>query len=165
MKTSFYLILFFIFSFSNSFLAQKVSNPEFDLMLSKLLSHSVPEINPSNAILTEALFMDAREPEEYKVSHLPNAINVGYNYFNLKKWTHLSKEQPIIVYCSVGYRSEKIALQLKNNGFKNVKNLYGGIFEWKHQNKPIVKNYKETDSIHTYNKEWSQWLTNGIKVY
>jgi len=145
--------------------AQQVSDAKFNKMLSKLLDHSVTEIGPKNNIVEDAIFLDARELEEFKVSHLPNALHVGYKDFDIQKWQHLNKEKSIIVYCTVGYRSEKIAEQLQKNGFKNVKNLYGGIFEWMHQNKPIVNNKKPTDSIHTYNKEWSQWLQKGIKVY
>jgi len=165
MKTHFHLFFFLIFGAFNLVIAQKNSNSEFNLMLSKLLSHSVIEIKPNHTIPKDALFLDAREPEEYAISHIPNAINVGYTNFSLKKWLHLNKEQAIIVYCSVGYRSEKIVEKLQKSGFKNVKNLYGGIFEWKHQNKCIVKNKKETDSIHVYNKEWAKWLQTGIKVY
>ena len=51
-------------------------------------------------------------------------------------------------------------------GFENVRNLYGGIFQWKNQDKPVVdtKGIK-TDSVHTYSKAWSKWLKKGIKVY
>ncbi len=78
----------------------------------------------------------------------------------------LNKDSPIIVYCSVGYRSERVGEKLKSAGFKNVKNLYGGIFQWVNEGHPVV-NKKDhwTDSVHTYNKNWSQWLTKGIKVY
>ena len=40
------------------------------------------------------------------------------------------------------------------------------IFDWKNQGNNIVnENNLETDSVHTYNKAWSQWLYKGIKVY
>lgn len=160
-----YLIYTLLISLCASIQAQQVSNAKFNQMLSKLLDHSVTEIGPNN-IKEEAIFLDAREIEEFQVSHLPNAIHVGYDYFNIQKWKYLiNKKKPIIVYCTVGYRSEKIAEQLQRNGFKNVKNLYGGIFEWVHQNNPLHCNKKHTDSVHTFNKEWSQWLQKGIKVY
>ncbi len=137
---------------------------KFDAMLSRLLKHSVSELTP-NEITADVIFLDAREKEEFNVSHIPNAILIGYNNFDITKWLHLSKKTPIVVYCSVGYRSEKIAEQFKKFGYNNVSNLYGGIFEWKHQNRTLFKNNTPTDSIHTYNKEWSQWLQKGIKVY
>lgn len=165
MKKSHFILSFIFLLIYVTGNAQQVCDPEFNNMLSKLLKHSVDEIIPSDNISQNTIFLDARESKEFKVSHLPNAINVGYDKFNIKKWQHLDKEKPIIVYCTVGYRSEKVAEKLKKNGFKNVKNLYGGIFEWAQHNKPLISNDKITDSIHTYNKEWSQWLQKGIKVY
>jgi hypothetical protein len=75
------------------------------------------------------------------------------------------KNTPIVVYCSLGIRSEQISERLNNMGYVNVKNLYGGIFEWKNKGYPVLdKNGKETDSIHIFSKHWGQWLINGIKT-
>jgi 3-mercaptopyruvate sulfurtransferase SseA len=66
----------------------------------------------------------------------------------------------------VGYRSEKISEKLKQAGFKDVSNLYGGIFEWVNQGNPVVdENGKITDNIHAYSKTWGVWLNKGVKVY
>ena len=80
--------------------------------------------------------------------------------------TSLPKNTPIVIYCSVGYRSEKVTEKLIENGFTNVKNLYGGIFEWVNEENLIVdqKNNK-TDKIHPFNNDWGKWLTKGIKSY
>jgi len=65
----------------------------------------------------------------------------------------------------LGIRSEKIGKKLKKLGFTHIKNLYGGIFEWKNEHYPIVDmEGHETDSIHTFTKRWANYLTNGIKV-
>ena len=154
----------FLSFFSNGIAQEHTIDKKFDKMLGGLLSHSVKEINPKDTP-AEAVFLDTREIEEFETSHIPGAIHTGYNNFDINKWTYLNKNTPIVVYCSVGYRSEKIAEQFLKKGYSNVKNLYGGIFEWKHQNKQLLKNNKPTDSIHTYNKEWSKWLKKGIKVY
>ena len=55
--------------------------------------------------------------------------------------------------------------KIKEYGYPNVFNLYGGIFEWKNHNLEIVNNNKITDSIHIFSKKWSKWVQNGIKVY
>ena len=73
----------------------------------------------------------------------------------------LSKK-PIILYCSIGYRSEKIGEQLKERGFTEVYNLYGSIFEWVNQDKPIVdESGEETKKIYTYSWMWSKWMMNS----
>lgn len=100
------------------------------------------------------------------MSHIPNAIFVDYDNFSGEAVQGYDKEAPVIVYCSVGYRSEKIGEKLEELGFSNVRNLYGGIFDWKNKGHEVVNSAGlETDSVHTYNENWSQWLKKGVKVY
>jgi len=117
---------------------------------------------------TNAILLDAREPLEYKVSHLKGAICVGYDNFKLKKIKKEipNKDEPIIVYCSLGIRSETVAAKLQKAGYTNVRNLYGGIFEWKNKDFTVYNSKeKVTDSVHAFSKEWSVWLEKGQKVY
>jgi rhodanese-related sulfurtransferase len=115
------------------------------------------------------ILLDTREFKEYKISHIQNALFVGYDNFNLKKTLkNLPKEKnaKIIVYCSLGIRSEDIGEQLKDSGYTNVLNLYGGIFEWKNNdNNVFTSEEKVTEKVHTFNKEWSKWLLKGEKIY
>ena len=72
----------------------------------------------------------------------------------------------VIVYCSIGKRSEDVTLKLKKAGYTNVKNLYGGIFEWVNQGHPVYNNNNiVTDSVHAYGNFWGKWLDKGVKVY
>lgn len=110
--------------------------------------------------------IDTRSQKEYDVSHLPQARFLDYDDYSKKDFKDIPKDAEVIVYCSVGYRSERVGEKMQKFGFTNVKNLYGGIFEWKNnENKILNSNGVLTDSVHTYNKNWSQWLTKGIKVY
>ncbi len=145
----------------------QVGNGAFNLMLKTLLSHNVNEISVDElAKLKNVVLLDAREEAEYKVSHLPNARYIGYDNFNIDSLNNFDKHATIVVYCSMGYRSEKIAEKLKSAGFTNVSNLYGGIFEWVNQgNKVVDKHEKKTMDVHAYNKTWGIWLNKGNKVY
>ncbi len=112
--------------------------------------------------------LDAREKEEFQVSHLQNAIWVGYDEFDINKVQQQlpNKDEHIVVYCSIGVRSEDIGEQLKNAGYANVKNLYGGIFEWKNKGYPVFDtNQQETEKVHAFSKYWGRFLTNADKVY
>ncbi|NMH87299.1 rhodanese-like domain-containing protein [Flavivirga algicola] len=114
------------------------------------------------------VLLDARELPEYKVSHLKNAIHIGYNTFKIENVQKKipDKNTKIVVYCSLGIRSETIADSLKKAGYNHVQNLYGGIFEWKNNNLPIYNSSeKETDSIHAFSNAWSKWVKKGVKVY
>ncbi len=143
-----------------------VSDPEFSDLLAGLLSHNVPEVSvPKAAARQGALFLDARAAEEYAVSHIPGATWVGNREFNLSALDSVPKDQPVIVYCSVGYRSEKISRKLIKAGFKDVSNLYGGIFEWVNQGHPVRDSLGETPRVHTFNRSWSKWLRRGERTY
>ena len=160
-----YFIFFFLLISASTF-----SQKNLKQLLKKYNTESVPYIFVNELVQEkEVILLDSREPKEYKVSHIKNAICVGYDNFNLKETLNKlpeNKETKIVVYCSLGIRSEDVAEQLKKDGYTNVYNLYGGIFEWKNQDK-IVVNPKNnpTEKVHTFNKDWSKWLHKGIKVF
>ncbi|MDG2433768.1 rhodanese-like domain-containing protein [Flavobacterium sp.] len=137
--------------------------------LERLNKNSVPYISVQELqAKPKYIVLDARELKEYNTSHLKNAIYVGFNKFDNSKVTKKveNKNTPIVVYCSIGVRSERIAEKLVKLGYTNVYNLYGGIFEYKNSGGTVVNNNnKVTDSVHTYNKRWSEYLEKGIKVY
>ncbi len=167
-------ILFLLFATllvcKNQTIAQsnrKVKSKSYNLLLKKLLKHDVPEISTDSLskIKNSVLLLDAREWEEYNVSHLSNAKYVGYKDFNINSLEQTNKNQPIVVYCSVGYRSEKITKKLMDAGFTNVQNLYGGIFEWKNKKQDVFDAHGLTNDVHPYSKTWGLWLNNANKVY
>lgn len=142
-----------------------------DKLLDKWNTRNVPYISVETLALpkTEAILLDAREEKEFKVSHLKNAICVGYNKFNLKETlTKLPKDKnaKIVVYCSLGVRSETVAHKLIEAGYTNVYNLYGGIFKWKNANFKVVDTLgKTTEKVHAFSKKWGKYLKEGKKVY
>ena len=160
-KSLYFLPLLFSFAMS----AQQ-SIPRVLKMLKK---ESVPYIKVAELKDKKNLvYLDAREPKEYQVSHIKNALFVGYDDFKSEIVTSKIKDKStaIVVYCSIGVRSENIGEKLQQLGYTNVYNLYGGIFEYKNEGGTVYNlQNKPTDSVHTYNKKWSKYLTKGNKVY
>lgn len=114
----------------------------------------------------EVLVLDAREIEEYEVSHLKNSLFVGYNDFQISSLDSIPKDKKIVVYCSLGIRSENIGRKLQKAGFSQVENLYGGIFEWKNADYPVYDSEEiKTNKVHAFSKQWSKWLENAEKIY
>lgn len=132
-------------------------------------SESVPYISVTELQnLKNQIILDAREWEEYEVSHLKNAVWVGYDDFKLADVAdkYPDKNLNIVVYCSIGVRSENIGEELLESGYFNTKNLYGGIFEWSNQGYPVYNTKDEkTKKVHAYGKLWGKYLTKAEKVY
>ena len=139
----------------------KVQNPEFDKKINSLLSFSVPIIGVQELkdIQNEVHIFDARERSEYQLSHIAGAQYLGYNDFDETRLAGIPKDSKIVLYCSIGYRSEKIGEKLRKQGYTNIYNLYGSIFEWANQGYPLVdKDGQPTRKLHTYNAKWSKWV-------
>lgn len=161
MKKTF--ILFLVIS-STAFGQKKLNK-----LLNQYNKNNVPYISVDTLATTKAILLDARETKEYKVSHIKNAICVGFDQFDLQKTIiNLPKDKnaKIVVYCSLGIRSEIVAHKLIKHGYTNVYNLYGGIFEWKNNDFQVQDTLgNTTEKVHTFNKDWSKWLKKGKKVY
>ncbi|WP_055442600.1 rhodanese-like domain-containing protein [Lacinutrix himadriensis] len=160
------VLLFLLIFTSFSLHAQE----SLEKLLKKHNTKSVPYISVQELAMpkTEAVILDAREIDEYNTSHLQDALFVGYDHFNLAETTKnlKDKEQQIVVYCSLGIRSEDVAEKLQAAGYTNVTNLYGGIFEWKNNNFPVYNlEEKETEDVHTFSKTWSKWLLKGNRIF
>lgn len=146
---------------------KKVTSGSFNTLLKMMLKHNVKEITVSDVKPRKnAIFLDSREKKEYDVSHIKDAIYVGYDNFDMAAVKNVPKGAEIIVYCSIGKRSEQITQKLDKAGYSNVSNLYGGIFEWVNQGGDVVDvNNNKTNKVHAYGRFWGQWLDKGEKVY
>ncbi len=140
-----------------------------DKLLSKFNKENIPYVTIEEfKKLKNPILLDTREQKEFDISHLESASCVGYDKFNSKivKEKYKNFNDTIVVYCSVGIRSENIGTKLKKIGYKNVFNLYGGIFEWKNKDQKVVDNNQvPTENVHAFSKEWSKYLIKGKKVY
>jgi len=145
------------------------SQQNFDQKVNEYLSYTVPviDVDRANKDKDQFVFIDTREKDEFQTSHIQDALWLGYDQPQWQNIKHVSKNQKIVVYCSIGYRSEKMGEKLKKMGYVNVYNLYGSIFEWTNRNYPVFSEGKKTNYIHTYNKSWSKWVTGPklIKVW
>ena len=114
------------------------------------------------------LLIDVREPEEYAVSHLPGAVNAqGPELERLVRET--GAKRPIVLYCSVGYRSSRATEALRREGFANVTNLEGSIFEWADTGHPLVQGGPDsqtpTEVVHPFDEEWGTLLDADRRSY
>lgn len=137
----------------------------YPLFLEAIYEDSVPSIE-THRMPPTAVLLDTRSREEFQVSHLPHARWVGFEEFELTEVAQLPKDTPIVLYCSIGYRSERIGEQLKAAGYQEVYNLYGGIFEWMNKGQPVIDSTGQTiERLHGYSPIWGFWAREGEVVY
>jgi rhodanese-related sulfurtransferase len=87
-----------------------------------------------------ALILDVRTAAEVAEGHLPNAVNIDiYGSDFMAKVQQLPKDREILVYCTVGARSQQAADILSKQGFAKVYNLDGGIVAWQRNGFEVVR--------------------------
>lgn len=156
-----FVLVFFLF-FTASFAQSKA----YEALLSTLYDEGFPTLKPTQINkLSDYQVLDAREQKEFEVSHLPEALWVGYDTFTFTSVGKLKKDQPVLIYCTVGARSQEIGKRLQAAGFSKVYNLYGGILQWANDGRELISQGKPTTRVHTYSKSWGIWLNRGEKVY
>lgn len=135
---------------------------DFDQTVNSYLNYTVDTIGTKklSQIIDSVQIVDARSTEEFSTSKIKGAQFIDYDNPNFKNLS-LNKEDTIVVYCTIGYRSEKIAEKLKKKGYKNVYNLYGGIIQWANDSNQVCSpNGMNTNFVHTYDESWGKWLVN-----
>jgi sodium/bile acid cotransporter 7 len=113
----------------------------------------VQDIEPAEAmrLLQEgkALFIDVREEKEQQVSMLPGAVTEK----QFLKDPGQYRDRTLIGYCTISYRSGKLAERLKSQGI-TLLNLKGGLLSWVHAGGKVYDRSGETRRIHVYGKKW-----------
>ena len=105
------------------------------------------------------ILVDARRKEEFSVSHISGAKNIPHNSKDpLKYLINIKPENPIVVYCSVGYRSSILAMKLQTLGFIEVYNLEGSIFKWANEGRLLVQGQATAHKVHPYDIHWGSLL-------
>jgi adenylyltransferase/sulfurtransferase len=110
-----------------------------------VISMAVPDILPADladrlAQGADIQLLDVREPVEMQISKLPGAIQISIDELPLRL-NELDQNHEIVAYCRVGVRSARAVELLERAGFRNVKNLRGGINAWVDQVDPSMFRY------------------------
>lgn len=82
--------------------------------------------------------IDLRDPAEYRVAHVPGAINVPEPELADRLGT-LNPHQGVILYCIAGKRTRSAEQTLGDRGFGHVRHLEGGFTGWLDVGLPIRK--------------------------
>ena len=105
------------------------------------------------------LLLDVRSTAEWQVSHLPGALrceDAGAAIAAARQ----RQVGRIVVYCSIGERSSRLAGQVLAQAPElQVHDLAGGIFTWAAEDRPLVDVAgRSTRLVHPYDAAWGRLL-------
>ncbi len=86
------------------------------------------------------VLVDVREPHEFQIARIPGSVLIPLGDVP-KRLGELDQNAEIVMHCKMGGRSAKAVDILKQNGFKNVRNMTGGITAWSDKVDPTVPKY------------------------
>ena len=93
---------------------------------------------------TDFILVDVRTTEEFESGHIQDAVNFDfYSESFQKEILSLDKSSSIILYCRTQNRSTKTANFLKENGYKEITVLEGGITSWVKNGNDLEYNFTE----------------------
>ncbi|MBE9138084.1 rhodanese-like domain-containing protein [Nodosilinea sp. LEGE 07088] len=106
------------------------------------------------------ILLDVRRDYEFAVSHLPQA-HLTPN-LDAALALGIACHQPIVAYCSVGYRSGRLVGQLREAGYTQVYNLSGSAFRWANEGRSLVSDGQPVEAVHPFNPLWGLLLKPGL---
>jgi sodium/bile acid cotransporter 7 len=113
----------------------------------------VEDIAPAEAMELlksgRVVFVDVREEKEQVVSMLPGAITEEAFLKHPERY----QDKVIIGYCTISYRSGKLAEKLRTRDIAML-NLRGGLLAWVHAGGKVYDRNGETRRIHVYGRKW-----------
>src|SRR3974390_1959831 len=92
--------------------------------------------NPSLGIKV----IDVREPDEYAIAHVDGVPLVPLSEL-VQRFSELNPEQTYYIHCHAGGRSLRAVQFLRQQGFKSLKSVKGGITAWSREIDPGVPTY------------------------
>jgi rhodanese-related sulfurtransferase len=109
---------------------QAGSEPRTKKTFQKMPDITVEELKRRLEAGEELFIIDVREPLEYSDFNI-GALHIPLGQLPMRLWDFdEKKEEEVIVHCRSGSRSAAAKALLEQSGFKNVRNLTGGMMEW-----------------------------------
>ena len=126
----------------------------------QLSTERLAELLAENA---DVVLIDARSKAEFETSHLQDAVRAKSVRKARRAITQRGDEPIVVVYCSVGYRSSRLAQRLRAQGIENVFNLEGSLFKWANENRAVYRGSARVRRVHPYDEDWGELLDEKLR--
>ena len=84
--------------------------------------------------------VDVREPDEFEIAKVEGTTLLPLSQIE-QRFTELDANQTIYLHCKAGVRSLKVLGFLREQGFKYLKSVKGGITAWSEEIDPNIPKY------------------------
>lgn len=101
----------------------------------------IPLAEADSAIKQADLLLDVRDPDEYRTSHIPGAINISRGMLEFKFSNDpalANRDMAIVCYCKTSGRAALSAKALQEMGYHHVQSVEGGFDAWQEAGKPVA---------------------------
>jgi rhodanese-related sulfurtransferase len=111
------------------------------------------------------VLIDTRTAPEFAVSHIASARHAETLEQARAIVAAAPPGRPVVLYCSVGYRSSALADKLVRAGMPNVANLEGSLFAWANEGRPVVTGgATPVKLVHPYDRRWAKLLKPELRA-
>ena len=97
---------------------------------------NVPAVSAAE-VPDDAFLLDVREPDEWAAGHAPDAVHVPM-YTVPERLDAIPADADVVVICRAGQRSAQVTAFLLQQGYRKVRNLDGGMYDWAAAGRPVV---------------------------
>ena len=100
------------------------------------------------ADLSKVTLVDVRTADEASLGSIPGAVNIPLDDLR-ERMNEIPKDRPAYLFCGVGLRGYLASNILKGHGYKDVRNLIGGLKTYEAATKPVLlpkEENNETDA-------------------
>jgi rhodanese-related sulfurtransferase len=102
--------------------------------------------------------LDARAAVEFDLGTLPGAVHAPTPRAALDALAGAPHGAGVVVFCSVGVRSARLARALRAHGIEDVHNLRGSVFAWANRGLPLADARGPVARVHPFDASWGQLL-------
>jgi rhodanese-related sulfurtransferase len=95
----------------------------------------ITEVTPEQVCDMQArnekvVYLDVREPNEWNLGRLPQAIHLPRGNLESKVEGIIDRGERVVIYCARGNRSALAAVTMKQMGYENVASMARGFMGW-----------------------------------
>ncbi|MBV5317827.1 MAG: hypothetical protein JZU50_08450 [Desulfobulbaceae bacterium] len=109
---------------------------------------TINDLKDAIAASNDMVVLDVREPNEYEVAHIPEAINVPRGLLEFSIWTVVPDvNKKIFVYCKTGARAALATKLLNELGYKNAVAVNTGGVAWVQAGYPVQTSITDEEIV------------------